>query len=155
MKYCSKCGTKCFDSDRHCPHCGAYLKDPKTHNKMTFERFMQTPEYMGCVALGITVLSVGLCIGSAFMETHALTMSIVALICAMAAVFLSSKCRREIPEGESMRAIATAAYALGIVSIVMCVVSGACNSCYSAAGCLMDSSKTEINRALRCVGANL
>ncbi len=155
MKYCSKCGTKCLDSDNHCPKCGAYLKDPKTYNKMTLEKFIQTPEYMGCVALGLTLISVGLCIGSAFARTRAATMSIIALIVAIAAVFISSNCRREMPEEMGMRSIATAAYALGIVSIVLCIVASACNGCYSAVGCIFGSSKQELDRALKCVGNNL
>lgn len=155
MKYCSKCGTKCFDSDNHCPKCGAYLKDPKTYNKMTLEKFMQTPEYMGCVALGLTVISVGLCIGSAFVKANGSTMSLIALAVAIAAVFISSHCRKEMPEEMGMRSIATAAYALGIVSIILCVVATACNGCYSAVGCIFDSSKHELDRALKCVSNNL
>lgn len=155
MKYCSKCGAECLDKDNHCPKCGSYLKNPKTYNKMTFEKFMQTPEYMGCVALGITVLSLGLCIGSSFAEKNGATISLIGLICAIVAVFLSSKCRREMPEEFGMRSIATAAYALGIVSIVLCIIVTGCNGCYSAVGCLVDSSEHEVSRALKCVGNNL
>ncbi len=155
MKYCSKCGNGCYDNDKHCPKCGSYLKDPKTHNKMTLEKFMQTPEYMGCVALGITLVSLGLCIGSAFAELNGFTLSIIGLVCAIVAVWLSSKCRMEIPEGVGMRAFATAAYALGIVSIVLCVIASTCNGCVSAVGCLFDTSKHEFNRMWKCVGNNL
>lgn len=155
MKYCSKCGTGCFDSDKHCPKCGCYLKDPKTHNKMTFDKFMQTPEYIGCVALFIAVVSMGLCIGSAFVRTKPAAMSIVGLVFAIAAVFLSSRCRHEIPEGVGMRAFATAAYALGIVAIISCIIASACNGLYSAFGCVVDNSKHEMGRACKYIEANL
>ncbi len=116
---------------------------------------MQTPEYMGCVALFIAVVSIGLCIGSAFVRTKPAAMSIIGLVFAIAAVFLSSRCRHEIPEGIGMRAFATAAYALGIVSIISCIVASACNGLYSAFGCVVDNSQHEMGRACKYIKANL
>lgn len=155
MKFCSKCGTQCFDSDKHCPKCGTYLKDPKKHNKMTIEKFIQTPEYMGCVALFITVVSWGLCIGSAFVGKGAATMSLIGLIAAAAAVFIASNCRKEMPEEFGMRSIATAAYALGIVAIIACIVASACNACYALTGDMAESIKHDLGRAWTCIGNNL
>ncbi len=155
MKYCSRCGAECLDKDVHCPKCGSYLKDPKTYNRMTFDKFMQTPEYMGCVALGISVISIGLCIGSAFVKTKPAAMSAIGLIVAIVGVFIASRCRNEMPEEFGMRSIATAAYALGIVSIVSCIVATACNGMYSVFGCLWDTSRAEYENACSCIKANL